>query len=275
MEANTALATRDTAGLLEQVVIGGDLDKLSPAERMAYYKQICESVGLNPFTRPFEYLRLQGKLILYARKDATDQLRKVHGVSIVGLEQATTDDVRIVMATARTADGREDTDAGAVNVRGLGGEALANAYMKAITKAKRRVTLSICGLGMLDETEIESIPDARPVRVEEVHAEPVAPRPQPAAAPARPAPQPQPAPATNGDLASTPQINAINAIGGKLGLTVEQLRGRAFGMFKVERLHQLTKRQASDFITALQQQIPQQQDDGVPAAFAEPAERAF
>ena len=33
--------------------------------------------------------------------------------------------------------------------------------MKAETKAKRRVTLSICGLGMLDETEVETIPGAR------------------------------------------------------------------------------------------------------------------
>ena len=45
----------------------------------------------------------------------------------------------------------------------MNGEALANAYMKAETKAKRRVTLSICGLGMLDETEVETIPDAKQV----------------------------------------------------------------------------------------------------------------
>ena len=38
--------------------------------------------------------------------------------------------------------------------------------MKAETKAKRRVTLSICGLGMLDETEVESIPDARPAKID-------------------------------------------------------------------------------------------------------------
>jgi hypothetical protein len=37
---------------------------------------------------------------------------------------------------------------------------MANALMKAETKAKRRVTLSICGLGMLDESEVESIPGA-------------------------------------------------------------------------------------------------------------------
>jgi hypothetical protein len=34
--------------------------------------------------------------------------------------------------------------------------------MKAVTKAKRRVTLSICGLGMLDETEVDSVPGATP-----------------------------------------------------------------------------------------------------------------
>ena len=45
-----------------------------------------------------------------------------------------------------------------VPIEGLRGEALSNAMMKATTKAKRRVTLSLCGLGMLDETEVESIP---------------------------------------------------------------------------------------------------------------------
>ena len=40
---------------------------------------------------------------------------------------------------------------------------LANAFMKAETKAKRRVTLSICGLGILDETEIETIKNVTPV----------------------------------------------------------------------------------------------------------------
>ena len=37
------------------------------------------------------------------------------------------------------------------------GENRANAMMKAETKAKRRVTLSVCGLGMLDETEAEPL----------------------------------------------------------------------------------------------------------------------
>ncbi len=35
--------------------------------------------------------------------------------------------------------------------------------MRAITKAKRRATLSICGLGLLDESELDGIPEARPL----------------------------------------------------------------------------------------------------------------
>ncbi|MBL0320753.1 MAG: hypothetical protein IPP74_15870 [Alphaproteobacteria bacterium] len=32
---------------------------------------------------------------------------------------------------------------------------------ESVTKAKRRLTLSLCGLGWLDETEVETIRDAR------------------------------------------------------------------------------------------------------------------
>jgi len=42
---------------------------------------------------------------------------------------------------------------------------LANAQMKAVTKGKRRLTLSLCGLGWLDETEVETIPTAKPASV--------------------------------------------------------------------------------------------------------------
>jgi hypothetical protein len=63
--------------------------------------------------------------------------------------------------------GRRDEDVGAVNVANLKGEALANALMKATTKAKRRATLSICGLSFLDESEIEAVKGAQRVTVTE------------------------------------------------------------------------------------------------------------
>jgi hypothetical protein len=146
---------------IENVLINGDLARLEPAERVSYYKNVCESMGLNPLTKPFDYITLNGKLTLYARKDATEQLRKIHGVSIIELTKERFEDVYVVTAKAKDASGREDTATGAVNLAGLKGEALANAFMKAETKSKRRVTLSICGLGMLDETEVEDISEDR------------------------------------------------------------------------------------------------------------------
>lgn len=154
---------------IERVIVAGDLSKLSADERWDYYRGVCRSLGLNPFTRPFEYITLSGKLVLYARKDCADQLREKHGVSVDITARERIDDLYVVTARATTLSGRHDEEIGAVTIGNLKGDALANALMKATTKAKRRVTLSICGLGMLDETELETIPatqvnDAPPVK---------------------------------------------------------------------------------------------------------------
>jgi hypothetical protein len=157
----SAVTIRPTsAESLEQVLLKGDLSQLSPNERIAYYKAVCESVGLNPLTKPFEYLQLNGKTVLYALKACTEQLRNIHSISLSLTGRELLEGVYIVAAKATRPDGRFDESTGAVGVEGLKGEARANAYLKAETKAKRRVTLSICGLGMLDESEIESIPQS-------------------------------------------------------------------------------------------------------------------
>ena len=88
--------------LLEQVVVGGDLAKLNSVERIDYYKNVCNSVGLNPLTKPFEYIRLNNKLTLYAKRDCTDQLRSIHGVSVKVLETKVEDGLYIVRVVART-----------------------------------------------------------------------------------------------------------------------------------------------------------------------------
>lgn len=151
---------------IEQVVVSGDLSNLSATQRVSYYHKVCESVGLNPLTRPFEYLKLNGKLILYARRDAADQLRTIHGISLSKPQIEYIDDLIVVTVEASNKQGRTDADLGAVSCKGLQGEAKANAMMKAITKAKRRVTLSLAGLGWLDDTEVDSIPGAQRVVVD-------------------------------------------------------------------------------------------------------------
>jgi len=148
----------DLISATESALVMNDLSKLTTEQRLSYYKNVCESVGLNHLTQPFEFLNLNGKIRLYAKKDATEQLRKIHGVSLEIISRETVNDVYVVTARATDKHGRKDESIGAVATSGLKGDALANAIMKADTKAKRRVTLSICGLGMLDETELETIP---------------------------------------------------------------------------------------------------------------------
>lgn len=149
----------EQAQLVERVVIQGDLSRLSATERANYYGKVCASLGLNPLTRPFEYLKLNGREILYARRDCTDQLRQIHAVTVTIAQRERVEDVYVVTARATLPSGRADESTGAVPLGNLKGEALANALMKAETKAKRRVTLSICGLSVLDETELETIPE--------------------------------------------------------------------------------------------------------------------
>jgi hypothetical protein len=161
MEESTALAAPSQPlppEVVETVVIGGDLAELNAAQRAEYYAAVCRSLGLNPLTKPFEYLTLNGKLRLYALRDCADQLRRLHGISIYIANRERMNDIYVVTARAKDRQGREDESTGAVPLGNLRGDALANALMKAETKAKRRVTLSIAGLGWLDETELDTIP---------------------------------------------------------------------------------------------------------------------
>ena len=165
-EKALAVVEPQDTGIVEEVVIKGDLSKLTPQERATYYVRVCRSVGLNPFTQPFAYVTLNGKLTLYALKGATDQLRGLHAISITETRTEYVDELLVVTVFGRDKAGRIDSEIGAVTIGGLKGEAKANALMKALTKAKRRLTLSMVGLGMLDETEIETVPSARPVPVD-------------------------------------------------------------------------------------------------------------
>lgn len=208
-EISTNLSTKVEAALIE-----GDLSKMSPEEKLVHYKNVCESLGLNPHTKPFGYIPLKGKLTLYALRACTDQLRGLHGVSVVNTQTAVQGGIVTVTCTVRDKHGREDSDIGCVSLadaRGekLSGEELANAFMKAVTKAKRRATLSLCGLGWLDETEVENIKGAKPISATEAH------QPKPNLVPALVEPEPQ-------SNAKAPEVQAEE--NGKKMVTKNQLK---------------------------------------------------
>jgi hypothetical protein len=148
--------------LINALVLKGDLSGLSANQKVQYYKIFCDRLGLDPLTQPFKLLKLQGKEILYCDRSGAQQLNKLHGVSHEIRSRELIDAAGVYQVTARASmpEGRFEDSIGAVNIQGLKGDAYANAIMKAETKAKRRATLDLLGLGILDETETETIPGA-------------------------------------------------------------------------------------------------------------------
>lgn len=147
---------------VESALAMNDLSKLNTQQRISYYNAVCESVGLNPLTQPFAYIILDGRLTLYARKECSEQLRKINSVSTQIIEKTETDEFFEVHVRAGDKTGRFEEDFASVYLfdkygKKLAGTNLANAKMKCVTKAKRRVTLAISGLGVIDESELDSI----------------------------------------------------------------------------------------------------------------------
>ena len=162
--------TEISQAVVSDLVIKGDLSKLTAEQKIEYYNWLCKSLGLNPASKPFAVIRTkEGKEVMYALKDATEQLRKIYGVSVVEMTQSFQPDLCITKCRVKDSKGRYDVATGVTPFRqSLSAEEKANAIMKSETKAKRRATLSICGLGMLDESELdtmgnyESVPLAPP-----------------------------------------------------------------------------------------------------------------
>ena len=151
--------------VIEGVVVGGNLAPLTPEQRVRYLKRVCENLRLNWETNPFIYLPGEGgKLQLFPTKDCAAQLRRRDTVSIevTGRTYLPEQGVYMVEVVATTPDGRKDSAIGCVGVKGMSHENLANQMMRAETKAKRRVTMSLCGLG-LDGDDDAPIIAAKPI----------------------------------------------------------------------------------------------------------------
>ncbi len=168
------------------LLANGEGNKLDAKGKENALRQMCHSLGLNPAGVPIQFITLNGKLVPYLTRGATDQIRARAGISTEIVERATVQGAYSVRVKVIMPDGRTDESTGAVNIEGLKGEALANALMKAETKAKRRATLSAVGLGMMDESEI-------PTEGNQARPQVQAPRPM-LSAPAQVAAKSEPAP---------------------------------------------------------------------------------
>ncbi len=143
----------------ESLVLRGDISAMNPEDKAAYYVAACNALGLNAASQPFAMLRLNGKEVMYPTRTATDQLAAIHKLSREIIDGPRVDDrfgEKVGFCACRVTHPNGRTEVSIATLPLAGDKSMLP--MKLETKAKRRATLSILGLGMLDETEIESIP---------------------------------------------------------------------------------------------------------------------
>lgn len=211
---------------LMALFLEGDVSTMKPQERAQYCWKLAESVGLNPLTKPFDIIPLGGKTVVYANRTAADQIRKIRGITSKilyhgplvlgttlvkdkdGNQQQIPNfrpDVYQVIVEMTDKEGRVETATGCVNVKDYSGEALSNQIMKCWTKAMRRGTLSMGGLGFLDELEVDTIRPSSGSPNAPDDYQPVLPKPQP-----QPTLAPAPAPAVEAVVvAPIPLVNLV------------------------------------------------------------------
>jgi len=154
--------------IVQSLVLNADLGGMSKAQQVDYYVGLCKRLNLDPYTRPFILVNLQGKLVMYATRAATQQLARNFNIStaITGREWMKDEGLYVVTVRATLPNGTATENIGAVNIKGLGGDNLSNAMMKAVTKAQRRAVLSLVGLGMMGEDEAEDVPTTKAEQID-------------------------------------------------------------------------------------------------------------
>lgn len=160
--------------LLAKIALSGNLAYLSESDRLVYYFSYCRQLGLNPLSRPFDYIS-EGegdklKISLYPNTIAASQLRDSRNVStrIIREEILLDGEVYSVLVEARMGDRTEEAT-GKVGIKldkhgkPLSGEAKAKLMKKAESQARRRATLAIVGLDAMGEGDSRaSISDMPP-----------------------------------------------------------------------------------------------------------------
>lgn len=155
--------------IVSSIILNNDLSVLSKEQRVQYVGYRCQKAGLDVAGSPFNLIpNKEGKLFLYANKEAAAQLNQLRSLSpVVSKEEFLMDNTIYKVTYKVTENGRATEDCGAVGlvkikkmngqpdeIRKLSPDEVADAIMKAHTKAKRRAILTHCGIGTndLDDT---------------------------------------------------------------------------------------------------------------------------
>lgn len=139
----------------------GDFSVLTKEEINTYTSFLCDKYGLDKSTQPIRFIKDKNSenIIPYLTRNATDQLRKNLGISVIeeNIQFSPNGLACIVTVKVQDKEGRTDMDTGSVFIGGLVGNEYSDKIMTCVTKAKKRATISLSGIGILDETEVQGI----------------------------------------------------------------------------------------------------------------------
>lgn len=148
---------RQREPLPDEVVLAlaaGNLATLEPKLRAIAIRTICEDGNLPVSLSPVILIPGDGGALKpYVTSIGASWVADNKRVSTKIVSTETSGGVYIVRMLAVAGDGRSVEDIGAVATGGLGGQNLANAMMKATTKAYRRTVLRLSGLPLTDDDE--------------------------------------------------------------------------------------------------------------------------
>lgn len=175
--------------IMQKFILKNDLSCLTMEEKLIFILNRCKDLKLDPRSQPIMIIKSKEKVgnsfvekeTPYISKSGGEQLAKVHQVSVLDTEEKILDDVFIVKAKVSLPNGRISQAIGVTplfteydgKVTKITGAKKCNAMMVADTKARRRAVLSICGTGMIDESEIDTMNVVAKINPYEQKIEPV------------------------------------------------------------------------------------------------------
>lgn len=132
---------------------GGRCDKLSIDQQAEYKNYLCAKIGVSPTLQPIDLIPTKNGLRPYLNRGAAELIRDTRKISITDIELTEQNGMYVVVCKLRDLNGRIDCDMGVNPKNGTQKSPMEphNSLMKAVTKAKRRATLSMCSLGAIIE----------------------------------------------------------------------------------------------------------------------------
>jgi hypothetical protein len=166
---------------IDKYIMTGDLNRLTPAEQVEVYKQMCEAYNLDYRLKPFEIIDFQGFKKIYFSKAGCDLLASTRNLSRKVKEVKVDPESFVAECECEITDMANDRKENEFAFRSFGeyipgnppqvkmmnGKKLALEKLKLISQAKRRATLAFIGATIQSAEDIYIDEAIKPVVVEQ------------------------------------------------------------------------------------------------------------